>query len=204
MKTANIQKTITSAAILPMNTEQEAWRIFIAIPIPQPIQAELAKWCREQRNVLHFQKWVHDADYHITLQFLGDTDVQKIKEIAQSLEKSVKGFEPFELRLAGIGTFGRKEQPRVLWAGVQGELDRLHALHSSVTSAMSPLGFIPEDRPYSPHVTLARKCAPEAVFHPLSASSSVFGSWQVQDIVIYRTKMGHKPMYEILETISLA
>ncbi|WMT42096.1 2'-5' RNA ligase family protein [Paenibacillus sp. D2_2] len=56
-----------------MSKFSENWRLFIAIPIPSAVKQVIADWCEEQRDQLSFRKWVHQEDYHITVQFLGDT-----------------------------------------------------------------------------------------------------------------------------------
>lgn len=177
--------------------ERESWRIFIAVPISDAVKGRMADWCAAHRDSLIFQKWVHAGDYHITVQFLGDTPASKAWEAEQALSKELAGFPPFTLALSGIGAFGRAEQPRVLWAGIEGEMDRLRELHEHVVSAMLSLGFTPEERPYHPHVTLARKHGEGAAFDASAAGPPPdFGEFEVGGIAIYRTLLGRKPMYE--------
>lgn len=181
-----------------MNNPGEIWRLFIAVPVPDDIKGGIADWCREHKPELSFQKWVYSGDYHITLQFLGDVEVSRLQELSFALEAGVRGTSTFELGLADIGTFGQKEHPRVLWVGINGEMDRLHGLYKQVTEVMQPLGFKPEERPYNPHVTLARRYAEQKTFAQPAAPPPAFGSFTVNKAVIYRTNMGAKPMYEIV------
>ncbi|WP_238996504.1 RNA 2',3'-cyclic phosphodiesterase [Paenibacillus pinistramenti] len=182
--------------------EQAPWRLFAAVPLPAEIKQRLDAWCREQRGRLKFQKWVFPEDYHITVQFLGDVAPPAVPGIEQALHAAAAATAPFELGLSGTGIFGRPESPRVLWAAVTGERDKLAHLHETVVSALEPLGFVPEQRPYSPHVTLARKSAHGASFDgSILDQPSDFGVWQADSVVLYRTRMGRQPMYEAVAQV---
>ncbi|RCX20537.1 2'-5' RNA ligase [Fontibacillus phaseoli] len=176
----------------------ESWRIFIAIPLPEAIKQALSQWTEKQKGALEFVKWVNPADYHITVQFLGDVPRNRIDAIKQRLAETAKGLNGFCLHAKEIGIFGRASNPRVLWAGLDGELDKLQSLQRSVAEANRDLGFLPEDRPYNPHITLARKYKEERKLgpEPLNANPPDFGEWAVDAIVVYRTRMGKTPMYE--------
>src|SRR5262249_15155359 len=114
---------------------------------------------------------------------------------------------PFELRFAGAGAFGGK-RPRVLWAGVAGPVDALAAAQRDVVSALSPLGFPPEDRPYSAHLTLARARDPRG--DPALAACAAalarddFGPTRVEAIMLYRSELSPKgPTYTAVATLPL-
>lgn len=182
-----------------MSGNEEKWRLFIAVPLPQALKQKLEDWCREQKTLLQFKKWVHAEDYHITVQFLGDTSPERLTELAASLERAAKGIAPLGLEAAGIGTFGRPASPSVLWAGVRGEVTGLESLQRRVTSENRALGFIPEERRFSPHITLARKYREEAGLTPeLPKAMPEFGTWTADRLVIYRTHMHERPMYEVV------
>lgn len=184
--------------------EKSSWRIFIAVPIPKEIQKNINVWCEKNREVLLFRRWTYTEDYHITVQFLGDTSVGSLSDLTEGLEKTISKVESFQMEAQGIGTFGKVAEPRVLWAGVHGDIAVLEKLHDNVIMATSPLGFIAEDRPYHPHITLARKYKEDQKFNPELCHTQVsFGSWSVDHIVIYRTNLGNAPMYEEIASISL-
>jgi 2'-5' RNA ligase len=63
---------------------------------------------------------------------------------------------PFSLTVGGLGCFPNFRRPRVVWVGVDGEMDALHALHDAVEGAIAPLGYPTEKRPFNPHLTLGR------------------------------------------------
>ncbi|MNJ54607.1 RNA 2',3'-cyclic phosphodiesterase [compost metagenome] len=87
---------------------------------------------------------------------------------------------------------------------MQGELSSLNGLHSLVTEANAKFGFIPEARPYAPHITLARKyLEAEGLREGLLNKDLHFGDWTNDTIMLYRTKVTVSPMYEVIGTVSL-
>jgi 2'-5' RNA ligase len=174
-------------------------RLFVAVPLPAEVRERLSALCAELKQRWDFSRWVHREDYHITVQFLGNCDLDQMERIIAELSSLSEHQPPFILRLQGIGTFGRPEQPRILWAGVDGDLAALHDLQEKVVRLLTPIGFPPEDRPYRPHVTVARKCLSSG-FPPrpdqlVRLGSEVETSWTVEEIVLYETRLGQRPMY---------
>ncbi|MGG6314264.1 RNA 2',3'-cyclic phosphodiesterase [Paenibacillus macerans] len=180
-----------------MTDSEGKWRLFIAVPLPKDVKQRLEEWCSTQKDRLKFKKWVHPEDYHITVQFLGDTSPERLGELEASLKRASAGTLPFTLEAAGFGTFGRPANPSVLWAGIRGDGAGLEGLHRRVASENSALGYVPEDRKFSPHITLARKYREEARLNPEALEGSpVFGSWTADRLVVYRTHMHERPMYK--------
>jgi 2'-5' RNA ligase len=99
-------------------------------------------------------KWVNPHGIHLTLKFLGYVDPDRIPEIQDSLTGISNHFPPFPIRVSGCGFFPNARRPNVLWAGVHSE--SLLPLHQQIESSMERLGFEKENRPFSPHLTLAR------------------------------------------------
>jgi len=188
-------------------SEQEAGRLFIAVGLGEAARMELERWQAEAEQMLSFAKWVHPEDYHITLQFLGDTSQKVLDQLIPALKEAVSELEPFTLELSGTGTFGTANAPRVLWAGIRGDIPALENLVETVLGVTKPLGFMPEDRPYRPHITVARKYTGQAGFdidttHVLQPMEEI--AWSVDHLAVYKTHMHQKPMYEKLALISLS
>jgi len=174
---------------------------FTALPLPVDMKRKLFKWKMRTRGTDAFRKWVYEEDYHITLKYLGVCDADRLSAVREQLE-TIRGPMPFTLRLSGIGYFGRRENPRILWAGVEGELDKLHELQARVEKAMNVIGFEAENRPYRPHVTIAKNF--QGTHFDLerwtSRWSEEMGSlpeWTADSIVLYRTDLGSQPMYQV-------
>lgn len=172
-------------------------RLFVALPLPGRIVNELEKWITRNKEKLSFRKWVHPHDCHITLQFLGETPLDKLEELRAALRG--RNAAPFSLVLNGVGTFGSSRSPRVLWAGVSGSMDDLKALHLDVIQATHPLGFIPEDRPYTSHITLARGFTGREVFTIGEITPPAPLEWSVDRFTLMQTHMNKSPMYEAVE-----
>ncbi|WP_219838277.1 RNA 2',3'-cyclic phosphodiesterase [Paenibacillus sp. R14(2021)] len=145
---------------------EAAQRLFIAVPLPDALKQTVAAWTAGLRPSFPFRKWTHEADLHVTLQFLGDTAPGRIPELIAALTAAAEsgGVQPFKLSLQGTGTFGRPQQPRVFWTDLGGETTQLHRLQRLVAQATAPLGFAAEARPYSPHLTIARSYLGEEAF----------------------------------------
>jgi 2'-5' RNA ligase len=93
---------------------------------------------------------------HLTLAFLGDIDPIKVEPIRQVMEIARHDFKPFSLAIDGTGTFPSPARPRVVWAGLKGDLEQLMKLQKELWQGLAALGFKLESRPFSPHLTLAR------------------------------------------------
>lgn len=186
-------------------------RLFTALRLPAPIQSSLRMSAGQVQGKLDFRKWTDYRDYHITLQFLGDTLVSDIGHLRKALRSASAGIQPFELQLSGWGTFGLEEAPKVLWKGIEGERSQLNLLQKQIAQATSSLGYEAELRPYSPHITIARKFLGQipgnedkGIFGALPEHSLGVNSWMVEDFVLYVTQPGQTPMYEVVDTFSFS
>lgn len=137
-------------------------RAFIAIVLTDPVRRSLNGLQRAlarplaTANLERCLRWVAPSSIHLTLRFLGDTSAEQQESLEQSLAALVAGAAPFALHLGGLGSFPRGRRPAVLWTGVQGDLEALVALQRSIEEAARAAGFAPEERAFSPHLTLAR------------------------------------------------
>lgn len=172
---------------------------FVAVPLPGAVKGQLKEKCDQMRMKYAYRKWVDGRDYHITLKFLGNCTSESLSLVKRQLSEAVKSAVPFTLFLQGVSHFGRSDAPRILWAGVKGELESLGRLQVAVEQAMAEVGFQPENRPYRPHVTLARQYQGEAV--PFGEQAEAWGAdwrsgeWTARSIVLYKTLFGQTPMY---------
>lgn len=177
-------------------------RVFVAIPIPENITEELERWTFSCREALPFRKWTHVKDYHITLQFLGAASLVKIEAIQAAL-RNIKAT-PITLSLNGVGFFGSPKAPRVLWTAVSGNLMELNSLHLKVVQATRPLGFEPEDRPYTSHITLARGFTEGNVISSGVINSAPIGAeWVADRFTLMQSHLNVSPMYEVIDSYDL-
>jgi len=140
-----------------MSGDTEQIRSFIAIELPEEVRQGLAKLRNGlQRDEHRFVKWVDPYGIHLTLKFLGNIPAGRVTEVTGAMEGATKGIPPFHLQISGLGVFPSIKQVRVFWVGIAGEMDKLSRLQQNIDSALAGLGFAREERPFVPHLTLAR------------------------------------------------
>jgi 2'-5' RNA ligase len=132
-------------------------RLFVACELPPEMKAALSSLQEALRKKgAPRLRWVRPEGIHLTLKFLGAVPQEKVASICEALAPTVQGIPPLTLSLAEVGTFGGRRGARVVWVGTQGDLEPLARLQQRVEKALEPLGFPPERRAFSPHLTLAR------------------------------------------------
>ncbi|HJX69951.1 MAG TPA: RNA 2',3'-cyclic phosphodiesterase [Dehalococcoidia bacterium] len=135
----------------------EQIRSFIAIELPSEIKAELVSLEERLKAGRYlFVKWVDPESIHLTLKFLGNIAQTTVPEIIEAVARVAQPISPFHLQIGGLGAFPNWRRPQVVWVGVGGEVEKLAVLQRGIDSALSPLGFPPESRSFSPHLTLGR------------------------------------------------
>jgi 2'-5' RNA ligase len=140
-----------------VSSNPEQIRSFIAIELSEEAKKGLARLRKElERDECKFVKWVDPGGIHLTLKFLGNIPAKRVAEITEAMEKAAQGISPFHLEISGLGAFPSLKQARVFWVGIGGETDKLSTLQQNIDSALAALGFAKEERPFVPHLTLAR------------------------------------------------
>jgi 2'-5' RNA ligase len=167
--------------------------------------AERLARAREPRAV----KWVERENLHVTLRFLGE-----VGEAAAAvlIEKLTVTLEPpvFTLELGRGGCFPPAGPPRVAWIGVSKGADGAQVVFEHLDRLLAPLGFEPEGRGYTPHVTLGRvrditRQNARALRGWLEALPSCLASLTVREVVVYRSHLGPSgPRYEPLRRAHLS
>ena len=99
--------------------------------------------------------WVTPERFHITIRFIGQVDDTRVDEIRAVLAPPL-ALDPFDLAIVGVGTFPPKGSPRVVWAGLNGGRDQLTVIEATVSERLARAGVPRDERPYNPHLTLAR------------------------------------------------
>jgi len=143
---------------------EQAIRSFIAVELPEDIKKGLKRVQTELGlDKYGFVKSVSPDGIHLTLKFLGGVAASKIKDVVSVMERASQGVKPFGLEISQVGAFPNFNRPRVLWVGIKGDVDKLLAWQQRLDDGMAPLGFARENRPFTPHLTLARlreNCSP--------------------------------------------
>jgi len=135
----------------------EQVRSFIAIELPDELKLGLAQLeAQLKMSKPPWVKWVNPYSIHLTLKFLGSIAVDRISEITKAMEEAIQGIPPFRLEVKDLGVFPNLRRVQVVWVGISGEVDKLSQLQQHLESNLARLGFAPETRPFTPHLTLAR------------------------------------------------
>lgn len=135
----------------------ESVRAFVAIELPGSVKSALSQLQDNLKRSEHTSvKWVDTGSIHLTLKFLGNIATETIPELTKVLSEAARGITPFHLELGEMGVFPNLRAPRVVWVGLRGETATLSVLQENIESALIPLGFPPENRAFSPHLTLGR------------------------------------------------
>ncbi len=135
----------------------EKLRLFIAIELPPEVKAGIKK-VQDSLKSGHQQtaKWVDPESIHLTLKFLGYVESEKVEKITRCTRIAAVENRAFSLEIKSAGAFPTLTRPQVVWIGLAGAIEQLQKLQKDLESRVSPLGFPPENRPFTPHLTLAR------------------------------------------------
>jgi 2'-5' RNA ligase len=150
-------------------------RAFIALEMNEQQQRHLSQVMQRAARVLPSVRWTDPSSIHLTLAFLGELDDERLEQACSAAEEAAQNSSPFSYRLSRLGIFGPERQPRVIWMGIDEASGALLRLHAALRLALLQRGFAVEERPFAPHLTLARVKAPLALeeqqrLHSLLAS----------------------------------
>jgi 2'-5' RNA ligase len=151
-------------------------RAFIAIDLPAPLRKELDAVV-SRFNALRASgvRWVAAANIHLTLKFLGESVPASLNDLAGKLKAVAPEQPTFSLRVAGLGAFPNPRRPRVIWVGLDASPE-LERLQQAIETQSALAGFSPDDRKFSPHLTLGRvqeHAGPEEVARITAALSQL-------------------------------
>jgi len=131
-------------------------RLFVAIELPSEIKAELASLQKELLQAQAEVSWTKPENLHLTLKFLGEVGTERVKSIEQACLEATRASKPLSLTTHETGFFPNKRRPRVVWAGLQGDLAELQVLQNGLETQLATLSFAREEKAFHPHLTLGR------------------------------------------------
>ncbi len=144
---------------------------------------------------------------HVTLKFLGDTREAAVAEICAVARPLVEARRTTPVRLLGLGAFPNARRPSVVWVGLDGAA-MLCEIADQLDRALAPLGYVPETRPFQPHLTLLRVKSrpPEELFTLLSEECGTdYGIVRVEAIDFLQSELTPRgSRYTKLATFGLA
>lgn len=174
-----------------MTRAGERWRLFVATPVPHERLATLGRATEHLRERWPDARWIPAADQHVTLRFLGATPLDLIAPLGEVLQALAATARLEEISLRGFGAFPTAARARVLWAGIDDPAGLLSGLAHSLSDALEGLGFEPEERDYTPHLTLARFRSPVRLGE-LPSHDPAPEPFPVTEMILYRSHTSSK------------
>ena len=185
----------------------DKYRTFIAIELPDDVRARIGEHVNRLRRELPEIRasWTREENLHLTLKFLGDVPVADIPKLSAAVEAAAQTVRPFRLTVSGCGAFPPHGQPKVLWIGVlseppavagdstaSSEAASLESLHKRMEDDLATAGFPREERPFHPHLTIARLRTPKSG-RELSDFHQALGfapqSFSVSEVVVFKSDL---------------
>ena len=170
-------------------------RVFCAVELTSEVRARAAS------HAAHLRDHVPEArasfpraeNLHLTLKFLGEIAPSRIEALSNAASRAAQDVQPFNLTIEGAGAFPPRGIPRVLWLGIKDSSGELARLQSRLEDECSTEGFAREERPFHPHLTLARIRATQgarelARLHQETGFAAI--EFPVTDLVVMRSELG--------------
>jgi RNA 2',3'-cyclic 3'-phosphodiesterase len=154
------------------------------------VRERLAVEVERLRPLARDVAWVGPDNFHVTLKFLGGVEAPRLDAVATALAGVARVSGPFDLGVSTLGAFPSRTRPRVLWAGIDDGAAAAATLAGHVDRVLAPLGFPPEGRVFSAHVTLGRVRAPRRNPRLAEAlSGGAFGRQRVDHLSLMRSEL---------------
>jgi 2'-5' RNA ligase len=168
-------------------------RTFIAIDLPETVKKDLETLQRSLMTSTKGIRWVDPKGVHLTLKFLGDVELDRISEIESVIADISKQHKPFKLIPNGCGVFPSWKAIRVVWVGLEGDLEPLKILYTMLEENLKRIGFPREERQFAPHLTIgrAKNISRDEKFAQTLAKFTTFRSspFTVEEIVLFKSTL---------------
>ena len=182
-------------------------RAFLAINLEPQVIEKICRSIDDLRERIPAVRWVPPTNLHLTVKFFGDIEEAQIEPIAIALQNQLELFPRFTINAKGLGVFPERGRPKILWVGLTG--NELAGLAAKVQSSLLPLGFAPEQRSFTPHLTIGRwrdsDRAPRTLKQELERwRDCTFGHSVVNEVVLFQSVLkAEGAVYRRLKVISL-
>lgn len=165
-------------------------RAFIGIEFDSGCKKYIYELQQRLRKYALKGRWKSGDNFHLTLKFLDEINAKQQKQIDEAMLGICAGQDPFRLEITGLGAFNGRESIRVAWLGLSGDLHQLRPLAAKIDHSMSGLGFFPEKRPYSPHITIGQDIIFECPFEQMKGSIEPvkFGPIDVNKVILFKSE----------------
>ena len=170
-------------------------RVFCAVELPAEVRLRAVEHINSLQDAVQGARvsWERADKLHITLKFLGEIAPNRLQTLSDAATRAALSTQPFTLALEGAGSFPTRGLPRILWLGINDASGSLTQLQSNLEEECERLGFAPEERPFRPHLTIARIRAPQAA-RKLAQVHQEFGFeamlFPANELVVMRSELG--------------
>lgn len=153
-------------------------RLFVALELSEQQKSEVNEFQRKIKQFMTGVRWVKPEALHMTLKFLGETEESRIEEIAAALDEITAAIKAFDVVYGESGVFPSPRKARVIWVGLREGSEAVRELASKVDMSLNGIGFEPERRSYTPHLTIGRvrSSLPEKVVYRCLEEGASFTS----------------------------
>jgi len=182
-------------------------RAFLAVDLDTQVLERIGRATDHLRECISSIRWVPKENLHLTIKFLGNIEATQVTDIGAALRPRLSLFSRFTISAKGLGVFPEHGRPKILWAGLAGK--ELTELAANVESCLLPLGFAPEQRSFTPHLTIARwrqfERPPAALKQELENwRGRSFGESTVNEVILFQSELNPAgSIYRRLETFAL-
>lgn len=142
-------------------------RVFIAVEFSKKIKEYLYERQQGIRARAQRGNFVARDNFHLTVKFIGEVDVAQVGLLKAAIDSTVVGFSQFQLRIGRECGFFPRGNKKIVWMGIEGELQRLRLLHKKLEAALAAKGFKKDERSYNPHITLGRNVVLDEPFEEI-------------------------------------
>jgi 2'-5' RNA ligase len=188
-------------------------RLFVAVDLDDAVRSEVAAMiealrarCARRPGASQI-RWVSPDRLHLTLLFIGSVPAETARQIAGRLTVPFDR-SAFDIALGSLGTFPATGGPRVVWLGISEGAAALQAVAREATARLADVEFRREERPFSPHLTLARfKERGHARDRDALLAERVraAGRWRIDHVTLYQSRLSPKgPTYVPVTVAPLA
>ena len=183
----------------------ESIRSFVAVSISDGARRQIAELLGGlRRDAGTAVRWVRPELMHMTLAFLGEVSPDFLELAKRGLADVAPNHGPFSMQLRGLGAFPSSSRARVVWIGTDQGKPEVCALQNDVVKALSSVGYQPERRPFSPHMTIGRLRMPDDVSRAVAVQFES-ESFMIDRVVLFRSVLGPAgPAYSVLAEFPLA
>jgi len=160
-------------------------RLFVGCDLPDEIKQSILRFQSELRHLGVNGVWKSLDNFHITLKFLGELELDKISVLKETLSVVASNHNPFGLTIGGLGAFPSLKKPQTLWTAVGGGLTELNRLRHDMHQELQIKGFKLDERQFKPHITLASRPTLDNDFSVVH--TEILGEYMVEEIVLFES-----------------